>query len=264
MSAGLLTNGYLLNVERIQRLNRAGLDNLQISIDNVTPDDVSKKSLKVLDQKLKWLARYADFDVNINSVLGSVTTFPEEALQVAVRARELGFNSSVGIIHDGSGQLQPLDSVQWQIYEQIVGHRGHSFSAFIRHDQFQRNLARGLPNDWRCHAGSRYLYICEDGLVHYCSQQRGHPGIPLDRYSVADLEREYHTVKPCAPYCTVSCVHRVTVVDEFRRDPRRALSEFFPARLPVSVRVLRYLFLSSTPGQQTAMAKLTQKLFHLR
>src|SRR5262245_23095730 len=34
MMAGLLTNGYLLSVDRIQRLNRAGLGRLQISIDN--------------------------------------------------------------------------------------------------------------------------------------------------------------------------------------------------------------------------------------
>src|SRR5581483_5961256 len=43
MIAGMITNGYLLTAERIQRLNRAGLDHLQISIDNVMPDDVSKK-----------------------------------------------------------------------------------------------------------------------------------------------------------------------------------------------------------------------------
>jgi MoaA/NifB/PqqE/SkfB family radical SAM enzyme len=264
MSAGLLTNGYLLNVERIQRLNRAGLDNLQISIDNVAPDGVSKKSLKVLDQKLKWLARYAEFDVNINSVLGSVMARPEEALQVAARARELGFNSSVGLVHDGSGQLRPLSSLQWRIYEQIVGYRQHSVSAFIHYDQFQRNLAQGLPNDWQCHAGSRYLYICEDGLVHYCSQQRGRPGIPLEQYSVADLEREYHTVKPCAPYCTVSCVHRVTVVDDFRENPRKALSRFFPVQLPVPVRILSWLFVPRTPGHPTVMAKLTLRLFHLK
>src|SRR6202008_3106494 len=53
MIAGLITNGYLLVAERIQRLNRAGLEWLQISIDNVTPDDVSKKSLKVIDQQLQ-------------------------------------------------------------------------------------------------------------------------------------------------------------------------------------------------------------------
>src|SRR6204780_4106483 len=50
--AGLITNGYLLPADRIERLNRAGLEYLQISIDNVQPDDVSKKSLKVLDRKL--------------------------------------------------------------------------------------------------------------------------------------------------------------------------------------------------------------------
>ena len=59
--ATLITNGYLLSRDRIRRLNRAGLDHLQISIDNVLPDEVSKKSLKLLDQKLQWLARDATF-----------------------------------------------------------------------------------------------------------------------------------------------------------------------------------------------------------
>ena len=68
--AGLITNGYLLTAERIQRLNRAGLEHLQISIDNVLPDEVSKKSLKVLDKKLRMLAEHAEFHVNINSVVG--------------------------------------------------------------------------------------------------------------------------------------------------------------------------------------------------
>ena len=48
MFATLITNGYLLSVERIESLNRAGLDHLQISIDNVEPDEVSMKSLRLL------------------------------------------------------------------------------------------------------------------------------------------------------------------------------------------------------------------------
>ena len=51
--ATLITNGLLLTPDRIRALNRAGLDYLQISIDNVAPDDVSKKSLRVLDRKLE-------------------------------------------------------------------------------------------------------------------------------------------------------------------------------------------------------------------
>src|ERR1700741_3593298 len=59
--AGLITNGYLLVAERIQRLNRAGLEWLQISIDKVTPEYVSKKSLKVIYKKLQFVAEDADF-----------------------------------------------------------------------------------------------------------------------------------------------------------------------------------------------------------
>ena len=68
--SGLITNGYLLTADRIHRLNHAGLEWLQISIDNVNPDQVSKKSLKVLDRKLQLLAEHAEFHVNINSVVG--------------------------------------------------------------------------------------------------------------------------------------------------------------------------------------------------
>ena len=40
MIAGLITNGYFLSPKRIEALNAAGLDYLQISIDNVEPDEV--------------------------------------------------------------------------------------------------------------------------------------------------------------------------------------------------------------------------------
>ncbi|HUJ83822.1 MAG TPA: radical SAM protein, partial [Candidatus Acidoferrales bacterium] len=211
--AGLITNGYLLVKERIERLNRAGLEYLQISIDNAMPDEVSKKSLKVLDQKLELLAEHAEFHVNINSVLGSGVKDPEDALRVAHRAVELGFTSTVGLIHDGNGQLQPLGTRERQIFEEIMALGKRSFS---RVNQFQHNIAAGKENDWRCRAGSRYLYICEDGLVHYCSQQRGYPGIPLAEYSDERRRREYLTKKGCAPGCTVSCVHQVAAIDNWR------------------------------------------------
>ena len=211
--AGMITNGYLLVAERIERLNRAGLEYLQISIDNVQPDDVSKKSLKVLDQKLKLLAELAEFHVNINSVLGSGFCNPEDALAVAHRALELSFTSTVGILHDGNGQLQPLGAREREVFEEIMSLGKRSFS---RVNQFQHNIAAGRENEWRCRAGSRYLYICEDGLVHYCSQQRGYPGVPLAEYTAEQRQREFVTRKGCAPRCTVSCVHQISVVDSWR------------------------------------------------
>jgi MoaA/NifB/PqqE/SkfB family radical SAM enzyme len=213
MVAGLITNGYLLTPERIRRLNHAGLEHLQISIDNVYPDDVSKKSLKVLDKKLQLLAEYAEFHVNINSVVGGGIRDPQDALTIGRRARQLGFTSTVGIIHNGVGQLQPLSPDERAVYHEMKKLERGSYARF---NYFQDNIANGRPNQWRCRAGARYLYICENGLVHYCSQQRGYPAKPLLEYTLADVRREYLTEKSCAPHCTVSCVHQVSYLDFFR------------------------------------------------
>jgi MoaA/NifB/PqqE/SkfB family radical SAM enzyme len=235
MIASLITNGYYLNQERIERLNAAGLDYLQISIDNVEPDAVSLKSLRLLEPKLQWLAEHAEFGVNINSVVGSGIQNPEDALAVARRARELGFTSTIGILHDGRGQLRALAAREMKVYEELktFGSRGDARVNAL----FQDNLARGKPNDWSCRAGSRYLYVDEDGLVHYCSQMRGVPGIPLEDYTRADLEREYGTKKACAPYCTINCVQRVAVFDNWR-SPQTANARLV-ARPPSGPRVAK-------------------------
>jgi MoaA/NifB/PqqE/SkfB family radical SAM enzyme len=211
--AGMITNGYLLMPDRIKRLNQAGLDHMQISIDNVKPDDVSKKSLKVLDKKLKMLSEHAEFHVNINSVVGGGIHDPHDALVVGKRAIELGFSATVGIIHDGDGQLRPLGEQERAVYHEMKAMENRHFA---RLNFFQDAIAQGKPNKWRCRAGARYMYICEDGLVHYCSQQRGYPGVPLEKYTVEDIRREYLTEKSCAPYCTVSCVHYVSYFDFWR------------------------------------------------
>ena len=115
------------------------------------------------------------------------------------------------------------------IYQDLLEPDQKMFS-FAQYDRFQRNISQGLPNAWHCRAGGRFLYICEDGLVHYCSQQRGRPGIPLDRYTREDLEREAAREKPCAPYCTISCVHQTAMLDGFRESPRQVLREMIAAR----------------------------------
>jgi len=227
MIAGLISNGYYMTPENIRGLNHARLEYLQISIDNVEPDEVSKKSLKNLDKKLQNLAEHADFHVNINSVIGGGIKNPEDALVVARRALELGFSTTVGVIHDEQGTLKPLSERERTVFDEI---KRISKAEYARLGWFQENLAEGKPNEWRCRAGARYLYICEEGIVHYCSQQRGLPGIPLADYTLADVEREYNTEKWCAPYCTVACVHKVSILDNWR-DPQDGTQNARPQKL---------------------------------
>lgn len=214
MIASMITNGYLLSRKRIGSLNDAGLDHLQISIDNIQPDSVSMKSLKVLDKKLRYLSEEANFKVNINTVVGAGVDRPEDAWTIARRAVELGFTCTVGIIHDGSGHLRALDAKTKEVVRKVRSLGKSGYSRINKY--FQDSLIEGRANHWRCRAGARYLYICEDGLVHYCSQQRGYPGIPLSRYTVEDIRREHLTEKKCAPYCTISCVHQASLMDFWR------------------------------------------------
>ena len=84
------------------------------------------------------------------------------------------------------------------------------------------------------------------------------------KYGIEDLERELRTVKPCAPLCTVSCVHQVSMIDQFRESPRESLGRFFPAQPdgsvpydpPGVIRVLVLMFLP--PEGNGTRKKLTQ------
>jgi hypothetical protein len=233
------------------------------------PDETSKKSLKVLDRKLEWLAAHAEFGVTINSVLGAGIRNPEDAFVVGRRARELGFTSTVGILHDHEGQLKPLAPAQEEVYVRFRALKTSLFS-FAHFDSFQENITRGLPNSWHCRAGGRFLYICEDGLVHYCSQQRGRPGIPLERYTLGDLKREAAQTKGCAPFCTVSCVQQTAMLDGFREKPRETLAGIIDRRRqidpsyrpPHAVGLLSWLFLH--PRRRAVLGKLMVSALHLR
>lgn len=217
MLPGLMSNGFLLTPSRIRALNEAGLDYLQISIDNIEPDGTSRKSLRLLDRQLIALARLAEFDVNINTVLGGGSGHPDAVRDIAARLRAFGFSLSVGVIHNATGRLERLSDQQRLVWEEFNGRRnrlarffGNFYSAL---NGFQFNLINGRPNSWMCRAGARYLYVSDDGLVGRCSQQRSVPGIPIDCYTAEDVQREFRTIKPCAPYCTVGCAHRVATLD---------------------------------------------------
>src|SRR3982750_97556 len=220
MMAGLITNGYFLVPKRIEELNAAGLDFLQISIDNIEPDEVSKKSLRLLDKKLQHLHDHATFDVNINSVVGGGIKNPEDARTINARARELGFSTSIGIIHDGSGILKPLGGPERAVFDDVMrlisGRKQVFKNLYSGIRSFQANLADGKPNEWSCRAGARYLYVCENGLVHWCSQQRGVPGVPPGA-----TRRELLAPKWCAPLCTIGCVHRVSRMDFWRKPQKQ-------------------------------------------
>jgi hypothetical protein len=78
-------------------------------------------------------------------------------------------------------------------------------------------LAGNSP--FKCRAGGRYLYVDEFGLVSYCSQRRGAPGIDLLEYTSEDCERAFYQPKGCEARCTIGCARRASSFDEWRSQP---------------------------------------------
>jgi MoaA/NifB/PqqE/SkfB family radical SAM enzyme len=215
MVVTMITNGFRLTRDWIDRLNAAGLQGMQISIDNLKPDEVSMKSLASVERKLALLSQHAKFKVNVNSVLGISDERTEDVVTVAETAAKYGLQHSVGVLHDDSGMLKPLSAAQMRAYAKVTK-ISPSVVHSLNYRLFQKNLMHGQPNDWKCRAGARYLYVAEDGKVHWCSQQRGYPGIPLLEYTRDDIRREFHTEKSCSSTCTLSCVHQMSMFDRYR------------------------------------------------
>ena len=226
MMAGMITNGYLLTAARIERLNRAGLEHMQISIDNVMPDDVSKKSLKVLDKKLQLLAEHAEFHVNINSVVGGGIRNPQDALTVGRRAIELGLHLDGG------------DHPRWRRSASTALRRGvrrlsGNQEAGPRQLRSISILSRTTSRTEKKTSGDAAPApaISTSARTAWCITARSSAATPASRsrdYTVEDIRREFVTEKSCAPRCTVACVHYTSYMD-FWRAPQT-----IPARAPAA------------------------------
>jgi MoaA/NifB/PqqE/SkfB family radical SAM enzyme len=210
----IITNGYLLSADLVKRLGDAGLTHLQVSIDGVTPNATTVKVLRPLRAKLRHLEQHATFKVQINAVLGAGND--EEVLEVMQYARDAGFIPRASILHDGSGAIR-LDDRAREIMAKVcelVGKRWEESG-----DYRARMMATGTA-DFKCRAGSRYLYVDEHGAVHWCSQQRGVFSKPLLDYGWDDLREQFHTQKACAPTCTIGCVRTASRYDQWRGQAR--------------------------------------------
>ncbi len=228
-----ITNGYPLTRTWIERLNASGLTLLQISIDNVEPNELSQKSLRKVRRKLELLKENATFSVNVNAVLGSGD--PEQTERVVAEIKALGFYMTVGVMHDHTGQLDSglVEDQLSALYARL--RRGSRKSIFHGLGEgWEEAMIRQGASDWRCRAGARYLYIDEAGIVSYCSQRRNEPGIPVLAYGREQLRLAFNTPKGCEAQCTIACVRRASAFDSWRTQrlqpdpPRIAPSRHLP------------------------------------
>lgn len=207
----LISNGLLLDSETIHALNAAGLTHLQISIDGAHTNNVTQKTLDVLQSRLDRLAEMADFRVVLSGVLGSCP--PEETLKVIKFAKQREFIPRVLLLHDRNGQLH-ISQKEKEMYRQIQRFIGKNIEEA---NSYRERLLENKPAPFKCRAGSRYLYIDEKGNVHWCSRKRKELNKPLLDYSLKDLKKQFYIRKRgCESFCTLGCARTSSKLDERR------------------------------------------------
>ncbi|NOY92390.1 MAG: radical SAM protein [Deltaproteobacteria bacterium] len=210
-----ISNAYPLTERWVKRMNEAGLTLLQVSVDNIEPNEVSQKSWTKIKKRLLVMQEHAHFKLNINAVLGSSPQAQARTLIDEIRA--MGFYMTVGLLHDDEGRIDPgligdqLPSFYKEMRDLCNKSFFHQFG-----EGWEDKMLRDGSTPYKCRAGARYLYVDEFGAVNYCSQRRGEPGTQLLDYTRADLLREFDTPKGCEAKCTIACVRRASSLDEWR------------------------------------------------
>jgi MoaA/NifB/PqqE/SkfB family radical SAM enzyme len=206
----MTTNGFLLDDELIARLGDAGLSNLQLSIDALSPDRERylQKTLRSLRPKLDRLAARARFKVHVTVVLCAETidVFPELMRELTAYP----FRISINPVHDERGQVKvhgPAFEAVWKRHYA----EGRPFS-YLEQEYGGRLLSGERPR-WTCRAGSRFLYVDEDGKVELCSAQRGRLGKPITEYTERDLDAQRQGKKGCEEGCSILCAYRDSLYD---------------------------------------------------
>jgi molybdenum cofactor biosynthesis enzyme MoaA len=206
----MTTNGFLLSDKLIERLNEAGLSNMQVSIDSLHPDTSGyiQKSMKSIVPKLERLQRLAKFDVHVNIVLCEDSK--EHFKTTLHELRRFGFFVSVNLIHDSRGMIEISGPEYLELWEHHF-QKGSPFS-FIEYE-YGKQLLQGRQPEWKCRAGARFLYVDEFGNTQFCSAQRGRLNKPITQYGRDDLRRHADTYKGCEEGCSIFCVYRDSQMD---------------------------------------------------
>jgi len=209
-NVSIVTNGFLIRNGMIESLNRAGLNNLTVSIDalHADPRRYIQKSLRSLRSRLERLMRLARFDVHVTAVLceGSSGHFKEFVDEI----NALGLRMSLNILHDRRGRVGIRGQPYLDLYDHFYRH-GKPFT-YLDH-QYNRKLLEGQTPAWKCQAGSRYLYVDEFGNVQLCASQTGRLGKPVQEYTVQDMREQSQTYKGCEAGCSVGCAFRCSLLD---------------------------------------------------
>lgn len=214
LATSLTTNGFLLTTPLVRALDEAGLEVMQISVDRMTPSEVTRKSFKTVLPKLDTL-RGSRINLHITGVLcGDTMSESREVLRTGLSRR---IPTEVRMVHADPEQQFRVDRgtredleafIEWMRDAKAAGAKIHTNDAIL---DYQLSLLRGEPVEWSCTAGFKIFFVSAQGKFWICSMR--HTDKSIMDVTPEDL-LEHDQPKSCQDGCGVYCCVSTSLIYE--------------------------------------------------
>ena len=202
------TNGFLLNRQLLADLQEAGLDDMQISVDRMTPIASTRKAMKSIVHKLDWF-KDSKVRLNVSGVLFKDTL--DEMAQVIDTCLDLGIPVRARVVHDDlvhdralrdRSESEPL--LRFLEQQEKLKRSGQKIRSSWNIISYQKKMLRQEPVEWTCIAGYKYFFVSSTGKFWLCSQVRTERHIlEITQEDLLSYNRKKNCQAGCGVYCTV-------------------------------------------------------------
>ncbi len=226
-ATSLTTNGFLLTKAKLQALEEAGLQVMQISVDRMTPSPITKKTFKTILPKLDYF-KDSKISLHITGVLCDDTLPESTAVLETGLAR--GIPTEVRLVHADPTSFYRVQRgspaalknfIEWMIQRKQNGEKIHTNEAVL---DYQLSLLNGTPTEWTCMAGYKLFFVSAQGKFWECSMVKTEKHI-MD-ITLEDLHANYRK-KPCQVGCGVYCAVSTSLLVE---NPAKVVGKEIVAR----------------------------------
>jgi MoaA/NifB/PqqE/SkfB family radical SAM enzyme len=206
LRVSLTTNALLLDAAMLRRLESAGLDSLQVSVDRISPSRVTRKALERARPALELL-RTSGIKSHISGVICADTL--DEAGEVLRRGLALDIPTELRLVHGDSAGTPRVPAgeahrsralIDLQLSLKRRGLPVHGTTAGLMHE---RARLSGRQPPWRCVAGYKVFFVSAAGHFWPCSVVR--TTRPLEEITLDEL-RTWNRPKECQDACGIACV----------------------------------------------------------
>jgi len=230
INCGMSTNAFVLTKDLLHRLEEAGLNSCQVSVDRMTPNKGTQKSLKTILHKLDWFSD-TRISMTVTGVLSQDTI--DETKQVIHTCLDRGVPVAARLVHDDlvfdrrhSRDVPGQALIALLEYQRELKARGERIHSSWRELEYQLAALRGQTINWTCLAGYKFFCVSGSGQFWPCSQMRTERQI-MDM-TPEDL-LQYNCKKDCQEGCGVYCIIATSMM--FNHPIRGVVDELREARL---------------------------------